>query len=40
VEAATSLGIQGFLLDRWARHRHSPLPRFANLTEFRAVLGV
>jgi putative hydrolase of the HAD superfamily len=40
VEAATSLGIRGFLLDRWDRHRHSPLPRLANLTEFRAALGV
>ena len=40
VEAATSLGIRGFLLDRWARHERSPLPRLASLTEFRERLGV
>ncbi|HMA37305.1 MAG TPA: HAD family hydrolase [Chloroflexia bacterium] len=40
VEAATSLGIQGFLLDRQARHRHSPLPRLASLADLRPHLGI
>jgi 2-haloalkanoic acid dehalogenase type II len=40
VEAATSLGIRGFLLDRWERHPRSPLPRLTSLTELCARLGV
>jgi len=31
VEAAMSLGIRGYLLDRHARHHHSPLRRLADL---------
>ena len=40
VEAASSLGIQGFLIDRWARHRHSPLPRLAGLADLLGRVGV
>ncbi len=31
IEAARALGIPGYLLDRWDRHRHSPLPRITTL---------
>jgi HAD superfamily hydrolase (TIGR01509 family) len=40
IEAAMSLGIRGFLLDRWERHKRSPLPRLTSLTELRERLGV
>jgi len=38
IEAAMSLGIRGFLIDRGDRHRRSPLPRLASLDELPAHL--
>lgn len=40
IEASTSMGIQGFLLDRWDRHPHSPLPKIAGLADLLPQLGI
>ena len=40
VEAATSLGIHGLLIDRWERHPHSPWPKLTSLAELQTHLGL
>jgi FMN phosphatase YigB (HAD superfamily) len=40
IEAGMSLGIRGYLIDRWQRHPHSPLPRIETLDELLPALGI